>query len=150
MSVYIYLGNKMLGKPEFNFPWFFQAEEKVREIPGITDVFNPARRDQDFGFNTAGMAGTEDDMFEAKFSRRVALTADWSWIGTHSSILVLGPDWRSSTGTISEIACHQALGLPVYTLEDFLFWSKKVGIEEVSLGLNTLAVLRPILELGVE
>jgi hypothetical protein len=51
---------------------------------------------------------------------REALQSDWEWIAKYSNGLVIGPNWATSRGTISEIACHQALGLPVWETHIFL------------------------------
>jgi hypothetical protein len=58
--------------------------------------------------------GTAEEAIAAGFDLRVALASDWQWIAENSTGLIIGPDWSSSKGTISEIACHQALGLPVW------------------------------------
>lgn len=116
----LYLGNKMVGIRQFNFPWFDETAEFLRRVPGVVSVFNPAERDRDTGFYPApDSMGTFEEMAEDNFSRRVALGVDWAWIADFSDGMVIGPDWLKSTGTISEIACHQALGLPVWEFKNF-------------------------------
>lgn len=117
----LYLANKMVGKPWFNAPWFDQTADTLRHMHGVTHVFNPAEHDRTQGFEPmACPSGSEEEARAAGFDRRAALGADWAWIAEFSDGLVIGPDWRQSTGTISEIACHQALGLPVWESEVFL------------------------------
>jgi hypothetical protein len=148
--MHVYLGNKMMDLPEFNFPWFFQAEEKLRAIDEVTEVFNPARHDLKFGFDAFGTDGSEEAMILQEFSRRMALTTDWNWIGQHSDLMVVGPDWKNSTGTISEIACHQALGLPVYEFESFVRLAHDFDMNFAMDNGFPAWKLAPILSLGVE
>lgn len=137
----IYIGNKMMGIRQFNFPWFDDAAFSLRKL-GI-EVFNPAERDRKAGFYPAtDCMGTVEDMEALNFSRRGALAVDWAWIAANSDGMVAGPDWRKSTGTVSEIACHQALGLPVWEFDVFVrnYVSARISPE--------IYALPPLLELG--
>lgn len=116
----IYLANKMAGIREFNFPWFDAAATSLRSIPIVTKVFNPADEDRKYGFDATGLSGSEDEAVALGFDRRRTLGLDWAWIAAHSNGCVVGPDWPRSMGTKSEIACHQALGLPVWLFRDFI------------------------------
>lgn len=117
----LYLGNKMVGIPYFNAPWFDSEAEALRKYSGIRDVFNPAEADRRMGFEPMKCPnGTAEEAQAHGFERRRALGADWGWIAAFSDGMLAGPDWESSTGTISEIAAHQALGLPVWESEQFL------------------------------
>lgn len=109
----LYIGNKMVGKPFLNAPWFDLTANNIRMyLHGMVDeVFNPADEDRKLGFDPMLCP---DGVPREGFDRRRTLKADWSWIADNSDGLVIGPDWESSTGTLSEIACHQALGLPVW------------------------------------
>jgi hypothetical protein len=122
----LYLGNKMSGVPYFNAPWFDQMAWLLGTIPGVVSVFNPAEHDREMGFEPLGCPnGSLEEARKAGFVARDALTFDWNWIGTRSNGLIVGPDWKSSPGTISEVACHQALRLPVWELKMFLrFWNQ--------------------------
>lgn len=111
----LYLGNKMSGVPYFNAPWFDMAAGVLRALPSVEFVFNPADHDREMGFDPMLCpSGSPEEARAAGFSARAALGADWLWISQNSDALVVGPDWRTSPGTISEIACHQALRLPVW------------------------------------
>jgi len=114
----LYLGNKMVGKDGLNAAWFDETAARLRKIPGVTEVFNPAEQDRTTGFKPEEFTGkTFDELAAAGFDRRAALLSDWTWIGKFSNGMVVGPDWDrppASTGTISEIACHQSLFLPVW------------------------------------
>ena len=116
----LYLGNKMVGIPYFNAPWFDKTAIHIRSLPGVASVFNPADEDRRSGFDPMLCPnGSEEEATLLGFDRRRALGADWLWISTYSNGLVIGPDWERSTGTMSEIACHQALGLPVWEVSEF-------------------------------
>lgn len=117
----LYLGNKMSGVPFFNAPWFYDMTVRLCAVPGVSSVFNPANEDAQRGFDPMKCpSGSKEEAEAAGFVLRDALGADWKYISEHSDGLVIGPDWRTSKGTISEIACHQALGLPVWEWDLFL------------------------------
>ena len=117
-----YIGNQMVGMKQFNFPWFDAAEANIRMLVGQDAMlFNPANHDRANGFSPApDSLGTVEEMRAIGFSRREALGHDYDWIVKHSEFMVIGPEWPNSTGTISEIAVHQALGLPVWEYAAFL------------------------------
>ena len=136
----LYLGNKMVGKESLNHAWFDGAAAILLAIPTVEAVFNPAQHDRNLGFNPEGFNGSFADLEDAGFDRRAALTYDWNWIGLNSDAMIVGPDWASSPGAISEIAAHQALVLPVWEFYIFCrFWSSDILFEYV---------MPPILELG--
>lgn len=138
----LYLGNKMVGIENFNAAWFDDTEQRLLALPIVDTVFNPAQHDRDEGFLPEGLAGTLAELKDAGFDRRAALTFDWQWIGTHSDGMIVGPDWKNSPETISEVACHQALFLPVWPHDVFITnWE--------SLQLRKLA-LKPILQVGCD
>ncbi len=116
----LYLGNKMVGKNGLNSAWFDETTRRLRATPGVTEVFNPAEQDRTTGFKPEEFHGkTFEELAAAGFDRRAALLSDWTWIGKVSNGMVVGPDWETSPGTISEIACHQALFLPVWPAKIF-------------------------------
>jgi hypothetical protein len=122
----LYLGNKMVGIPYFNAPWFDETAAILRRMHGVTEVFNPADHDRAQGFDPMKCPhGTAEEAEAMGFVRRRALRDDWTWIAENSDGLVVGPSWQSSTGTISEVACHQALGLPVWDSSVFMSGYRK-------------------------
>jgi hypothetical protein len=137
----LYLGNKMTGIPYFNTPWFDTAAAHLRNLPHVTYVFNPAQHDRDMGFDPMLCPnGSAEESRAAGFNVRHALRADWDWIAAHSNALIVGPDWYNSPGTISEVACHQALRLPVYEYMPYLtVWDDPDLLSE--------AVLPPLMEI---
>lgn len=141
----LYLGNKMVGIPYFNAPWF---DRSAAILEGLDfEVFNPAAHDRAMGFDPMSCPnGSPEESEAAGFCRQDALGFDWSWIAHHSEGLVIGPDWARSTGTISEIACHQALGLPVWEYATFIRWHDPRARLRC-FKLDDLA-LRPLLTLG--
>jgi hypothetical protein len=115
----LYLGNKMSGVPYFNAPWFTAATSVLRDLGW--GVFNPAEQDIKRGFDPMKCPhGTLEEARIAGFVLRDALGEDYAWITKHSDGLVVGPQWHDSPGTISEIAVHQALRLPVWEYETFI------------------------------
>jgi hypothetical protein len=139
--VKLYLGNKMVGIRQFNFPWFDSAAAGLLAVPGVDYVFNPASRDRAKGFcPDENCLGTMEEMAALNFSRRDALAIDWAWIAAYSDGMIAGPRWSESTGTISEIGCHQALGLPVWEYSVFCAYWNKPHLPQMKLP--------PIMELG--
>lgn len=120
---YIYIGNKMSGIPFFNAPWFDETAGELRAMRDegwLIDVFNPADEDRARGFEPMNCPeGTMEEAQASGFVLRSALGADWAYIAEYSDGLIVGPDWAKSPGTISEIACHQALRLPVWEWQHF-------------------------------
>lgn len=139
----LYLGNKMTGIPFFNAPWFDSSAAALRNVPWVGTVFNPAEHDRELGFDpTLCPNGAHDEALAAGFPAADALHDDWAWIANYSDGCVIGPQWPTSPGAISEIACHQALRKPVWEFEVFMAnYHRPVGY------LYTL-VLPPLLELG--
>jgi hypothetical protein len=117
----LYLGNKMMGIPFFNAPWFDSAAALLRKIPSVRMVFNPTEHDRANGFEPLNCPGGSAEEAEAHgFDRRATLRADWAWIAKFSTGMIVGPDWMESTGAKSEVTCHHALGLPVWEYQDFV------------------------------
>jgi hypothetical protein len=125
MSHRLYIANKMTEIPYFNAPWFDMAERSLLAIPTVIQVFNPAEHDRNMGFDPMLCPhGSKEESRSAGFNLREALSADWEWIAKYSTGLIVGPDWMSSPGAKSEVACHQALTLPVWEYGTFLkYWN---------------------------
>jgi hypothetical protein len=137
----IYLSNKMTGIPYFNAPWFDKVTAELRALPATGEVFNPADHDRENGFEPMSCpTGTLEEAFRNGFKQIDALVSDWVWIGRIADCVVVGPDWHDSKGAISEMACAQAIGKPVYEYGPFLAaWDKPHLIQ---------FKLPPIMELG--
>jgi hypothetical protein len=132
----LYLGNKMTGVAFFNAPWFDKTAEALMRVPGVDFVFNPAEHDRQLGLDPMRCPnGSPEEAIAQGLPSGKALADDWAWIVGNSSGLVIGPDWAKSKGTISEIACHQALGLPV--------WESRVFLRKAEAGCCMDELFRP-------
>lgn len=137
----LYLGNKMRDKPFLNAIWFDSHTILLRRIPGVDDVFNPAQHDRDQGYDPMLCpAGSIEEARAIGFDIRKALGADLNWIENYSNGMVVGEDWNTSPGTITEIAFHQAIGLPVWPAKIFLEYNK-YGVPEQLISNTTNAQL---------
>lgn len=118
----IYLAGPMRGIPNFNFPAFDYAADKLREL-GF-QVFSPAERDRDIhGSKLEDNPAGDEKVAETVvgFSLREALAADTDWIALHAEGIALLPGWEKSSGANAELALAKALGLTVITLgKDFV------------------------------
>ena len=100
---------------------------RLKQVQGVRSVFNPADEDRKYGFELLNCPeGSMEEAEKFGFNRRHTLMLDWSWIAERSNGMVVGPLWEKSTGAISEVHCHQALGLPVWSERDF-FWCVNSG-----------------------
>lgn len=113
----IYLFGPMRNYAHFNFPAFADGTTRLKELGH--DVFSPAARDIDAGFDPAGN-GTDAELTQKGFNLREALGADLGWICEHAEALVGLPGWPASSGSLAEVHTAWALGLPVYELDAFL------------------------------
>lgn len=103
-----YVAGPMRGKPEWNFPAFHAAEALLVEAGW--DVHNPARWDEEHGFEPA-KTGAED-----VFDVEKALRHDLEIITTWAEAVFVLPEWETSTGARLEVAVAQATGVPVFTI----------------------------------
>lgn len=114
----IYLAGPMRGIPEFNFPAFYAAEDKLKEQGH--EVFNPAKRDNDrHGTDISVGNATGDETVAAVqhgFSLREALRDDMEWISMEADAIALLPGWQNSLGATAERALAIALHLEVIYL----------------------------------
>ena len=110
----IYIAGPMRGYPEFNFPAFFAAEERLRERTDIGVIFNPARRDNEAhgtDISAGNTTGDEDLAAEEHgFSLREALGADTDWICHNADAIYMLRGWQNSSGARAELALAEALG----------------------------------------
>lgn len=109
----IYLAGPMRGIPEFNFPAFYAAADRLRAEGH--EVFNPAERDNDVHGTDISKGNTAgDEELAAKqhgFNLREALGADLAWICAKADAIALLPGWENSKGATAERAAAIALGL---------------------------------------
>lgn len=130
----LYLAGPMRGLPAFNFPAFHAAAARLRAAG--YDVFSPAEHDEEGGFDSSGYDGTED-LSGIGFDLRAALGADLAYVTGKADGIAVLPGWENSKGTKAEVATAEALGLPVWTVEEWQMLED--GFEEWELEL-----LRPV------
>ena len=114
----IYIAGPMRGIPEFNFPAFNAAAEKLRGEGH--EVFNPAERDNErHGTDISKGNAAGDETLAAElhgFDLRVALAEDMDFICRHADAIAKLPGWEASKGATAERATALALGLEVIRL----------------------------------
>lgn len=114
----IYVAGPMRGIPQFNFPAFFAAGDKLA-AEGWT-VFNPAKKDQDQYGDKLWKDNTKGSEAEASsntgFSLRDALAWDTEKICKECDAIAMLPGWEKSNGAFAEWALARALGLEVMYL----------------------------------
>src|SRR5690554_454242 len=101
----------MRGRPEWNFPAFTAAAERLRAAGH--DVVSPAEHDLEMGFDPTGMTGHED-LSDLGFDLRKALAWDLEQVSESDGVFLL-PGWEQSAGARAEHALAVALGLLVAT-----------------------------------
>lgn len=109
-----YIAGPMRGIPEFNFPAFFDAAERL-DRPGW--VYNPAERHSDGGFDCRGLTGNED-LVALDFDVRVALAEGLTWIARRADSVCVLAGWERSLGAKAEVAAARAVGIPVFSIVD--------------------------------
>lgn len=106
----IYLAGPMAGIPNYNFPAFNAAAEKLRQEGH--EVFNPAAKPEEAGIVTAPNDGSQLNLEKL----RVVLEADTRYICRHAEAIAMLPGWERSYGARAEWALANALGLKVIYL----------------------------------
>lgn len=119
MAVRVYLAGPMTGIPQFNFPAFDEAADRLRAL-GI-DVQSPAEMD-DPATRTAALASPDGSPGSGSangetwgdfLARDVKLIAD----GDIDEIRVL-PGWQRSRGArLETFIANRLCGIPIYTLD---------------------------------
>lgn len=115
----IYLAGPMRGIPQFNFPAFDEATERLRKDGH--EVFSPAEWDRKvYGKRFAQDNQNGDEDAEKGFSIRRALAKDLEWICRYAEAIVVLDGWEASAGVAAERAAAFAIGIPVYTIHEVL------------------------------
>lgn len=121
----IYISGPMRNKPGFNFQAFDEVDEVLKGY-GF-ETFNPASKDRANGFDFSTLDGTED-LTEYGFNLRTALGEDLQWICEHAELVVVLPGWEKSRGALAEVRTAEALGIPVWTLNNMMWRFENYGI----------------------
>jgi hypothetical protein len=108
----IYIAGPMSGVEDFNFPLFFETEKVLKELG--YEVVNPAHNDGETLEEALAMAGTPD---KPNNSWGYYMRRDLPNVLDVDAICVL-PNWRKSKGASLEVHVAEALGLPIYVLQD--------------------------------
>ena len=108
----IYIAGPMSGVEDFNFPLFFETEEKLKELGH--EVVNPAHNDGKTLEDALASAGSPERPNKAwsHYMRR-----DLVHVLAVDAVCVL-PDWQKSKGASLEVHVAEELGLPIYILKD--------------------------------
>lgn len=108
----IYIAGPMTGKPDWNYPAFFDADEWLGSI-GI-EAINPAKADGETLAEALGQAGAVD-----------APTKPWTEYLRQALVQVAGadgmlllPGWQESKGARLEVHVAKQLGMPLYIERD--------------------------------
>jgi len=109
----IYVAGPMRGIKDFNFPAFFDAQERLEDDGWI--VFNPAARDEKLYGTDVGKSetGKLEDTAKTGFSLREALADDTSFIALEADAIYMLPGWEKSKGATAERALAEALSLEI-------------------------------------
>lgn len=106
----IYLAGPMRGLPEYNFPSFREARNRLRDA-GWT-VLCPAERDENEGFIATGLTGNEN-LDNLDFTLPAALERCFLDVLRSDAVAVL-PGWGRSEGARAEVLVALLTGRKVY------------------------------------
>lgn len=106
---HIYIAGPMRGYENYNFPAFYEADDRLTELGWI--VGNPARMDDETGGadQYTVMPGTQ--------GVRLAMQRDLVWIAKHADAIYMLRGWENSSGANAEWTLAKMLGLEIYYQE---------------------------------
>ena len=113
----IYLAGPMTGFPNYNFPAFFDAEEKLKE-QGY-EVINPARLDSEAGYDPTHPDFVMDEAFLVGAAKRDLMGV------IDTDAIALLPEWEGSKGANAELAVARWLGKKVYLYPEMVELDKE-------------------------
>lgn len=111
----VYIAGPMTGKPDWNFPAFFEAERQLSELG--YEVINPAHNDGptvELALQSAGDPSRPNHTW-AYYMKR-----DLPHVLAVDALCVL-PGWQESRGAQLEVQVAEAIGLPLMILRDGAF-----------------------------
>ena len=97
----VYLSGPMTGLPEWNYPAFNRAAQRLRDYG--YEVFNPAEFCDD----------------PESFNPREAFYYFCNYITKEADCLFLLPGWKNSQGANLEVDLAKICGIPCYNYDDF-------------------------------
>jgi hypothetical protein len=104
----IYLAGPMRGIPDYNFPAFSFAANRLRNSGH--SVFNPAEKGEE-----AELEKSPGEIDYLDFRRRV-FAIDAEFICKEAEVVALLPGWENSLGARAERALAEAIGLSIWVL----------------------------------
>lgn len=110
MSKAIYIAGPMSGYPEWNYPAFFAAEDRLRK-EGWDTIYNPAAKDQEMGYGDDEARATGDtalSLAKGTFDFREAYAWDLMKVIEGNGIYMI-PGWEQSPGARGEHAAAVAM-----------------------------------------
>lgn len=112
----IYIAGPMRGLPEFNFPAFYAAEEKLVALGWLP--FNPGRADNEkFGVDVSAGNTMGDEELAGKqygFTIQDAMQRDTHYLTRKADAIYMLHGWENSTGARAEHALAVCLRLDIY------------------------------------
>jgi Domain of unknown function (DUF4406)/Domain of unknown function (DUF6378) len=114
----LFIAGKMTGVEAFNFPAFFDAEERWAEAGWL--VTNPARMDTDLGFDPVNHAADTPEAYMKRDLPQVAAC----------DAIALIPGWETSSGCAKELQVARWCGLEVYDATTMELLPEETILEE--------------------
>lgn len=108
----VYIAGPMTGKPQWNFPAFFKAEETLTKLG--YEVVNPAHND---GKTVEEAMESAGDPSAPKHTWNYYLKRDLPNL-MGCDVVCLLPDWQTSKGANLEVTVANALGMPLMIIRD--------------------------------
>lgn len=102
----IYIAGPMRGYQNHNFDAFYKAEEKWENNSMIEKIYNPARMDEDEGFDPAAAEDSKEHL-------RSCMKRDLNAI-LNCNAMVMLHGWEHSEGARVEHALATYLGMPIF------------------------------------
>jgi hypothetical protein len=105
-SLTVYIAGPMRGYPNHNFDAFYSAEKKWQKNPMIEKIHNPARMDEDEGFDPSTAVDSKEHL-------RSCMKRDLNAILDCNAMVMLH-GWEHSEGARVEHSLATYLGMPIF------------------------------------
>lgn len=102
----LYIAGPMRGYPNHNFEAFYKAEKKWTKNPAVSKIHNPAKMDEDEGFDPATVEDSLDHL-------RACMKRDIDAILQCTGMIMLC-GWEHSEGARVEHSLATYLGMPIF------------------------------------
>lgn len=117
-----YLAGPMRGYPQYNYPAFWDAAQKLRDAGWF--IFSPAEMDvEEDGENYQDYDEEMQQLHDTAANARRFARRDLDVIlnklhAEHGDAIIVLPGWEKSTGALAETAMAKWVFLPRYTVEE--------------------------------